>query len=248
MGLYVRKPERRGVLWLRDFLLGLTEPVQIAAGGGKLPLRVETLVVGAFQSNCFLVCAGDSPDGIVIDPGADPERILARLTDWGGGVSAILLTHAHLDHVGAVAELARATGAPIYLHPADRFLYDAVADQGRMFGIFVEQPPVPDEELSDGQVLEFGGIKLSVRYAPGHSPGGVVFVGPDVAFVGDCVFAGSIGRTDLAGGDMRTLLTSIKQRILTLPASTVLYSGHGPATTVEREARSNPFLIEGGFA
>lgn len=211
-------------------------------------LRVETLILGPFQSNCYLVRSSGSPGGVVIDPGADAEHILARLNDWDGGVSAILLTHAHLDHVGAVAELALATGAPIHLHPADRFLYDSVADQGRMFGISVQQPPAPDVELSDGQTLELDGIELSVRFAPGHSPGGVVLVGSDVAFVGDCIFAGSIGRTDLAGGDRRTLLTSIRQQILTLPASTVLLSGHGPATTVEREAASNPFLVVGGFA
>jgi hydroxyacylglutathione hydrolase len=222
--------------------------VQITAEGGSRSLEVNTLVVGDFQSNCYLVRAADRRAGIVIDPGADADRILTHLEDWDEGVAAILLTHAHLDHVGAVAELARATRAPIYLHPADRFLYDAAADQGRMFGIIVEQPPAPDNELSDDQVLEFGAIKLSVRYAPGHSPGGVVFVGPDVAFVGDCVFAGSIGRTDLAGGDMPTLLNSIRRQILTLPDSTVLYSGHGPATTVARESSSNPFLIEGGFA
>ncbi len=222
--------------------------MQITAEGGSRSLEVNTLVVGDFQSNCYLVRAADRRAGIVIDPGADADRILSHLEDWDEGVAAILLTHAHLDHVGAVAELARATRAPIYLHPADRFLYDAAADQGRMFGVIVEQPPAPDSELSDGQVLEFGGIKLSVRYAPGHSPGGVVFVGPDVAFVGDCVFAGSIGRTDLAGGDMPTLLNSIHRQILTLPDSTVLYSGHGPATTVARESSSNPFLIGGGFA
>lgn len=223
------------------------EPVQTESAGRTVSLRVETLVVGEFQSNCFLVRAEDRQEGIVIDPGADAYRILSRLADWEGGVSAILLTHAHLDHVGAVAEVARSTKAPIYLHPADRFLYDAAADQGRMFGLRVEQPPAPDAELSDGQTLSFEGFSLSVRYAPGHSPGGVVFVGPDQAFVGDCVFAGSIGRTDLAGGDMRILLDSIRRQILTLPASTTLYSGHGPATSVEREKASNPFLIGGGF-
>jgi len=215
--------------------------------GSTRDLRVETLVLGPFQSNCYLVRAEDQSQGIVIDPGSDPEQVLSRVTGWDG-VSAILLTHAHLDHVGAVAEVARSTGAPIYLHPGDRFLYDAAADQGRMFGISVEQPPAPDVELADGQILDIAGIHLSVRFAPGHSPGGVVFVGPGMAFVGDCVFAGSIGRTDLAGGDMNTLLHSIRQQILTLPASTILSSGHGPATTVEREAASNPFLIEGGFA
>lgn len=218
------------------------------SGCGTPSLRVETLTLGPFQSNCYLVRAEDRPGGVVIDPGAEPEHIMDHLNDWDGDVTAILLTHAHLDHVGAVAELARATGAPIHLHPADRFLYDAAADQGRMFGISVEQPPAPDVELSDGQCLVFDGIELSVRFAPGHSPGGVVFVATGVAFVGDCVFAGSIGRTDLAGGDLRTLLTSIRQQILTLPASTVLYSGHGLATTVEREAASNPFLVGGEFA
>lgn len=205
------------------------------------------LVLGPFQSNCYLVRAAHGSPGIVIDPGAESDRILAAIADWPG-VEAILLTHAHLDHVGAVAEVARATGAPVYLHDADRFLYDGAVEQGRMFGLLVETPPPPDEELLDGQVLSFAGIDLEVRHAPGHSPGGVILVGEELAFVGDCVFAGSIGRTDLAGGDMNTLLTSIRNQVLTLPGSTVLYSGHGPATTVEREATSNPFLIGGTFA
>jgi glyoxylase-like metal-dependent hydrolase (beta-lactamase superfamily II) len=209
--------------------------------------QVEMLVLGPFQSNCYLVRAADESTGIVIDPGAEPDRILGRIADWPG-VEAILLTHAHLDHVGAVAEVARATGAPVYLHPDDRFLYDIAVDQGRMFGVHVESPPPPDEELHDGQSLSLAGIDLTVRHAPGHSPGGVILVGDGLAFVGDCVFAGSIGRTDLAGGDTGTLMASIRSQILTLPGSTVLYSGHGPATTVARESASNPFLIGGGFA
>ncbi len=219
-----------------------------ASNHDQTPLRVETLALGPFESNCYLVRASGSSSGVVIDPGADGDRILAGVADWPNGVSAILLTHAHLDHVGAVADVARATGAPVHLHPADRFLYDAAADQGRMFGMAVEQPPAPDKELSDGQTLRLEGFEFSVRHAPGHSPGGVVFVGPGIAFVGDCVFAGSIGRTDLAGGDTRTLLASIRSQILTLPGSTVLYTGHGPVTTVERETASNPFLIPGGYA
>ncbi len=112
-----------------------------------------------------------------------------------------------------------------------------------MFGLQVDPQPIPDQSLTDGQVLRFGPIQLEVRHAPGHSPGGVVFVGQDIAFVGDCVFAGSIGRTDLPGGDTGTLLRSIRERILTLPAQTILYTGHGPTTTVAREAASNPFLV-----
>lgn len=202
------------------------------------------LVLGPFQSNCYLVRAAGETRGIVIDPGAEPQRILAGIAEWSG-VEAILLTHAHLDHVGAVADVARETGAPVYLHAADRFLYDIAVDQGRMFGVHVESPPPPDEALFDGQSLSLAGIELEVRHAPGHSPGGVVLVGDGLAFVGDCVFAGSIGRTDLAGGDTATLMASIRSQILTLPPATVLYSGHGPATTVEREAASNPFLTGG---
>jgi hydroxyacylglutathione hydrolase len=209
--------------------------------------RVEMLVLGAFQSNCYLVGTGRDSTGVVIDPGAEPDRVLAAIEPWSG-VEAIVLTHAHLDHVGAVAQVARATGAPVYLHPADRFLYDGAANQAQMYGLHVEPPPPPDEELADGQALSFASVELRVRHAPGHSPGGVVLVGDGMAFVGDCVFAGSIGRTDLPGGDTATLMTSIRHQILTLPPSTVLYCGHGPATTVEREAASNPFLVDGGFA
>jgi len=203
-------------------------------------LEVRAVPVGPFQANCFLVRSGE--DVIVIDPGAEPDRIEALLDAWDAHPGAIVLTHAHVDHVGGVAGLVRRYGAPVYLHAADLPLYERAADHGAMFGVSVEPAPPPDHWLEHGQTLSFGAIGLVVRHAPGHSPGGVVLVGDSEAFVGDCVFAGSIGRTDLPGGDTGTLLRSIREQILTLPPSTTLYSGHGPATTVETEAESNPFV------
>lgn len=203
-------------------------------------LEVRAVPVGPFQANCFLVRSGD--DIVVVDPGAEPDRIAALLDAWQADPQAIVLTHAHVDHVGGVAGLVRRYGIPVYVHAADLPLYERASEHGAMFGVPVESPPQPDHWLEHGQNLAFGSIEFEVRHAPGHSPGGVVLVGDAEAFVGDCVFAGSIGRTDLPGGDTGTLLSSIRQQILTLPPATTLYSGHGPATTVETEAESNPFV------
>lgn len=204
-------------------------------------MRIRRLSLGPFQSNCYLVSADPGPT-VVIDPGDEPDRILAALGDEAGPPEAILLTHAHVDHVGAVGALRRVYDAPIYLHPDDRELYFRAADQAAAFGLRVEPPPPPDRDLAHGDELRFGSLRFSVRHVPGHSPGGVVLVGEGAAFVGDCVFAGSIGRTDLPGGDTATLLKGIRAQILSLPPQTVLHPGHGPETTVAREAASNPFL------
>lgn len=208
--------------------------------------EVSTLAVGAFQSNCHLVRAPGSASVLVIDPGADGDRIASRLDAAGWRPEAVLLTHAHLDHIGAVGFLVDRYGVPVWLHPGDLPLYEAAPDQAAAFGLRMDPPPLPDRNFEDGSTLEMASLRLEVRHAPGHSPGGVVLVGPGVAFVGDCVFAGSIGRTDLPGGDTATLLRSIRTRILTLPPETVLHTGHGPPTTVGREAASNPFLSDAG--
>ncbi len=205
-------------------------------------LEIRRFSLGPIEANCFIVYLHGNRKAVVIDPGAEGERIEDALADAGLEPVAILLTHAHMDHVGAVATLHERFGAPIYLHEADRPLYDHAAEQGRMFGLDIPPPPPPDHDLEHGQVVETAGLSFEVRHTPGHSPGGVVFVAPGHAFVGDCVFAGSIGRTDLPGGDTRTLLHSIRSQILTLSPETVLHTGHGPETTVEREARTNPFL------
>ncbi len=205
-------------------------------------MRVRRLTVGPFQSNCYLLGPSESGGVIVIDPGDEGVRIGSAIEETGGAPAAILLTHAHLDHIGAVAHLRRELGMPVYLHPADLPLYGRAAEQGAAFGIAVDPPPPPDRELSNGQTLDVGGFSFEVRHTPGHSPGGVTLVTDGMAFVGDCVFAGSIGRTDLPGGDTDTLLDAILTRILSLPGQTTLWPGHGPETTAATEAAGNPFL------
>lgn len=205
--------------------------------------EVRTLVLGPFQANCFLVRRAPGSPSVVVDPGDEPARIAAELDRWGAPPAAVLLTHAHVDHVGGVAELVRRYGVPVYLHRDDLPLYEHAADHAALFGLRIESPPAPDAFFEHGEAVELAGIELEVRHAPGHSPGGVVLIGREMAFVGDCVFAGSIGRTDLPGGDARALLRSIREQILTLPAETVLHTGHGPSTTVAKEATTNPFLM-----
>lgn len=209
-------------------------------------IEVRGLTVGPVQSNCYLARRRGASRAVVVDPGAEPERVAAALEAWEAAPSAILLTHGHMDHVGAVAPLVREFGIPVHLHPDDRDLYDDAAEHAAAWGLEVPAPPPPDEPLAHGETVREAGLELEVRHAPGHSPGGVVLVGGGHAFVGDCVFAGSVGRVDLPGGDGDVLLRSIREQILTLPEDTVLWPGHGPRTTVEREAGTNPFLSSGG--
>ncbi|MEE9206955.1 MAG: MBL fold metallo-hydrolase [Gemmatimonadota bacterium] len=226
------------------FRSSLSELILSGEGG----LETASLSLGAFQSNCHLVRQPGSTEAVVIDPGAEPDRVLEALSRWGAVPAAILLTHAHLDHIGGVAGVLDRYPVPVYLHDEDRPLYDNAAQQALMFGLEMQQPPLPEHSLAHGQELNLAGVRLEVRFTPGHSPGHVVFVGPGLAFVGDCVFAGSIGRTDLPGGNALTLLTSIRDQILSLSPETKLLTGHGPATTVAVEAASNPFLRDTSWA
>ena len=205
-------------------------------------MRILGFPVGPLQANAYLAICEQTGACALVDPGEEAERLIGAAANEGARIESILLTHAHLDHVGGVAEAKRETGAPVFLHPADAGLYAAAAAHARSYGLEIEEPPSPDGELEDGQIIEIGAEQLEVRLTPGHSPGHVCLVGDGFALVGDCVFAGSIGRTDLPGGDYRTLMESINERILTLPDETILYSGHGPATTVGRERQVNPFL------
>jgi glyoxylase-like metal-dependent hydrolase (beta-lactamase superfamily II) len=178
-----------------------------------------------------------------VDPGEEPELFLDAAGQRDRRIAAIWLTHAHLDHILGVAAIHRETGAPIYLHPADRRLYDELPQQSLLLGVpGGPRPPAPDVELSHGQRLSVGGVELTVRHTPGHSPGHVCFVAPGAVLCGDVLFEGSVGRTDLPGGDFATLIGSIQRELLSLPDATRVYPGHGPATTIGRERDSNPFL------
>ena len=205
-------------------------------------LEVVPLPNGQFGENCWLLADLRTAEAVMIDPGEEPQMFLAELNTRGWTLRGIWLTHAHIDHILGVGAVKRATGAPIYLHPADRPLYDRLAEQASWFGLRAESPPPPDRELESGQRLEVGGIDFTARHTPGHSPGSVSFVGHGMIFGGDVLFNGSIGRTDLPGGDSATLLKSIHRDFLSLPDSTVVRSGHGPETTIGVERLTNPFL------
>jgi hydroxyacylglutathione hydrolase len=205
-------------------------------------LEVVLLPNGQFGENCWLLADGRTGDAVMIDPGEEPGMFLAELDTRRWTLRAIWITHGHIDHILGVAAVKRATGAPVYLHPADRPLYDALAEQGAWFGLRADLPPPPDETLTTGQQLLVGGLEFTVRHTPGHSPGSVSFVGHGTIFGGDVLFNGSIGRTDLPGGDLATLMRSIQRDFLSLPDSTVVRSGHGPETTIGVERLTNPFL------
>lgn len=208
------------------------------------PFTIRTFTSDAFGENAYLLRCSGTGEWLAIDPGGEGERMADVVESDGGELQAIALTHAHLDHIEGVADLLDRIQAPVRLHPADRPLYEKALDQARMFGYEIRQPPPGTEALEDGGVVTFGECTLEVRHAPGHSPGHVIFYSAPagVCFVGDVVFAGSIGRSDLPGGNYQQLMRSIRQQVLTLPDETELYTGHGPVTTVERERVGNPFL------
>jgi hydroxyacylglutathione hydrolase len=197
---------------------------------------------GGFAENAYLVGDRAAGQAVLIDPGEESGLFLDALRQGRWTLTTIWLTHAHLDHIAGVKDVKEATGVPVLLHPADRMLYDAAPHQALMFGLRMGPPPPPDGMLADGQRLTVGAYTFDVLHTPGHSPGGVTFAGHGVAFVGDALFAGSIGRTDLPGGDAELLARSIRRRLYRLPDDTLVLSGHGPSTTIGTEKRTNPFV------
>ncbi len=189
------------------------------------------LPVGPYMSNCYLAGSEASKEGIIIDPGAEPEKILGIVADLGLTIQLIVATHGHIDHVGGVNRIKERTGAPFAMHEAETI-------KG---GIFEKSPPV-DQPLKHGDIIKAGEIQFEVRHTPGHSPGGIVLVGEGVVFSGDTLFQFSIGRTDFPGGSYEQLMTGIFDHLMVLPDDTPVYSGHGPDTTIGMERKVNPFV------
>lgn len=206
------------------------------------PLRVLVMEVGPLAENAYIVGHMASGKAVVIDPGDEADEILRQLGERGWTLDKILLTHGHLDHVGAVAPLKEATGASVHIHPEDVELMQSATRRGAMFGLTIPEPPPPDVLVREGDAVSLGDVAFRVLHTPGHTPGHVTYVCGDLAFVGDLIFEGSIGRTDLPGGSLDELLRAVREKIFTLPGKTVLFPGHGPATTVGDEKRGNPFF------
>lgn len=208
-------------------------------------LVLEFITVGAFAENSYVVGCPASGSGVLIDPGGDVPALLDIAAQAGLNIEAIWLTHAHLDHILGLHDAVRATGAPVRLHPDDRRLYEAAPQQGEAFGFPIDPLPAVDEPFTAGEKLPLGEHVVEVLHVPGHSPGHVAFWFPAARRViaGDVLFAGSIGRTDLPGGDYDTLMRSIDEVIVPLGDDVQVFCGHGPATTVGEERRSNPFLL-----
>lgn len=205
-------------------------------------LEVVSLPNGQLSQNCYLVADRRTREAVIIDPGEEPAMFLAELDTRAWTLRAMWLTHAHVDHIIGVGAVKRATGVPIHLHPLDRRIYDALPQFGAWLGMELEVPPPPDVALEAGGRLRVGGFEFEVRSTPGHSPGSVSFVGNGMVFGGDVLFSGSVGRTDLPGGDFATLMSTIHSQFLSLPDSTVVHSGHGPDTTIGIERLTNPFI------
>jgi len=207
-------------------------------------IQIRQLPLGPLRTNCYLVGCEETQLAAIIDPAWDGRAIVAAADNDGWEISHILVTHAHFDHVGGLQEAKALTGAPVYLHADAVDMLSNTTMSAAFFGLRVPAPPPPDHFLTAGQILSVGFLKLHVLYTPGHAPGHVCFHLPDyrVLFDGDLLFQGGIGRTDLPGGDMKQLLGSIQSELLPLPDETRLFSGHGPATTIGDERRTNPFL------
>jgi glyoxylase-like metal-dependent hydrolase (beta-lactamase superfamily II) len=205
---------------------------------------LETFPVGLLQCNCTLLGDEEAREAIVIDPGDEVDRIYSRLTALGLKLQQILVTHAHIDHVGGALKLKQLTGAPIFLNENDLPLLNMMAIQAGWFGLPTPETALPDESLTDGLLVGLKRYPAEVLYTPGHTQGSVClhFAPLKLLIAGDTLFAGSIGRTDLPGGNSRQILDSIQSRLLNLPGETKVLPGHGPATTIGDERRSNPFL------
>ncbi len=211
-----------------------------------MTLRIaEILPVGPLACNCTILVDEETRIAAIVDPGDEPERILAALDRAGAQAAELLHTHAHFDHIAGSAAVQRATGASIRLHPGDRFLYAMLREQGRLFGFRFDDPVENTRPVADGEEIPIGSSTIRVIHTPGHSPGSVCFLAgsdPAVLFSGDTLFRESIGRTDLWGGSFPEIERSIREKLYSLPDTLRVIPGHGEETTIGREKRGNPFV------
>jgi len=204
---------------------------------------LRTLVVGPIQANCYILGCERTREAAVIDPGGDSDKILINLAKDKLRCVYIINTHGHFDHSAENRRLKEVTGAQLLIHRGDAPMIMHQGASGRSLGVNVDNSPPPDRYLKEGDIVTFGDISLKVLHTPGHSPGGISLFSDKIVFVGDTLFAGSIGRTDLPGGDYESLIRNVREKIFPLGDDVVIYPGHGPKTTVGRERKSNPFFI-----
>lgn len=204
---------------------------------------IKRLEVGPIMANCYILGCDKTKEAVVIDPGDDADEILKTLAQSNLRVKYLINTHGHFDHVGANKRMKEVTKADIMIHAEDEPMLSQLGRAAASFGLSAENSPGADKHLKDGDTISFGEITLKVIHTPGHSRGGVSLYTDGSVFVGDTLFSGSIGRTDLPGGNYNTLIASIKEKLFSLPDNTIVYTGHGPETTILKEKRTNPFLM-----
>jgi hydroxyacylglutathione hydrolase len=207
-------------------------------------MLIETIVVGPLGVNCLILGDKQSQEGVVVDPGADCDLILAAVARFGLKVKYILNTHGHFDHVGCNRPLVEQTGAELLIHEKDLDLLSMSSRSAQKYGLQVEPSPAPSRYLTDGMRLDFGRRSIEVLHTPGHTQGGcsLLLLNEHLVITGDTLFADSVGRTDLPGGSHEQLMASIREKLMPLPDETVVWPGHGPSTTIGQERRSNPYI------